>query len=117
MSRAEFSLKTKRAAFERAAGTCECGCGRTFGKHPAERPEYHHRVEAAIGGGNDLENCWCIRADCHKAITAQVSAPRAAKVRREGKRQNGLSAPKRRLPGSKGSGWKQKVGGGWEKRT
>ena len=117
MSRAEFSLKTKQAAFERAAGTCECGCGRAFGKHPRERPEYHHRIEAALGGGNDLDNCWCIRADCHAAITAQVSAPRAAKVRREGKRQKNLTARTRLLPGSKKSGWKQTITGGWERRN
>lgn len=116
MTRAEFSAKTRKAAWDRAGGTCECGCGRAFGKHPKERPEYHHRVEAALGGDASLENCWCIRADCHAAITAQVSAPRAAKVRRETKRQTGTGRTKRALPGSKDSRWKAKVGGGWERR-
>ena len=98
MTRAEFTMKTKRAAWDRADGVCECGCGQPFGKHPKERPEYHHRVEAAIGGDNSLDNCWCIRADCHSAITSNVSAPRAAKVRREGKRQRGMTKPKRKMP-------------------
>jgi len=102
--RAEFSLKTKQAAYQRAGGRCECGCERTFGKHPKERPEYHHRVEAILEGGNDLDNCWCIRADCHAAITANVSAPRAAKVRREDKRQTGLTRPKRKIPGRRFNG-------------
>ncbi|MDD9726096.1 HNH endonuclease signature motif containing protein [Roseovarius sp. SK2] len=97
MTRAEFTMKTKRAAWDRAGGVCECGCGQPFGKHPKERPEYHHRVEAAIGGDNSLDNCWCIRSDCHRAITSNVSAPRAAKVRREDKRQRGLSKPKQKI--------------------
>ncbi len=117
MTRAEFSQKTKLSAWKRTGGICECGCGQPFGKHPKERPEYHHRVEAAIGGDNSLENCQCIRADCHSAITSKVSAPRVAKARRGEKERMGLKRkPIRPLPGSKGSKWKQKIGGKWEKR-
>ena len=111
MPRAEFSLATKIAAYERADGICECGCGQPFGEHPKERPEYHHRVEAALGGGNDLENCRCVRVDCHLKITASVSAPRVAKVRREKKRRKGWSAKKRLIPGSKGTGIRKPING------
>lgn len=98
MTRQEFPQSVRKAAWVRANGSCECGCGRLFGSHPKERPEYHHRIEAALGGDNSLENCLCIRADCHKAITAAESAPKAAKVRREDKRRRGLEAPKRKIP-------------------
>lgn len=98
MTRREFSLATKKAAKERAGDTCECGCGRPFGDHPKERPEYHHAIEAYKGGDNSLENCLCIRVDCHAAITATESAPGAAKVRREDKRRAGLTARKAKIP-------------------
>jgi hypothetical protein len=112
MTRAEFPQKVRKAAWDRANGFCECGCGRPFGTHPKERPEYHHRVEAYKGGDASLENCLCIRTDCHAVITATESAPGAAKVRREDKRRARLEAPKRKLPGGKKSPWKLKVGGG-----
>lgn len=96
--RLEFSQATRKAAWERARGTCECGCARPFGKHPRERPEFHHRIEAISGGDNSLENCLCIRVDCHKAITASQSAPKAAKIRREDKRQRGLERRKKKIP-------------------
>lgn len=98
MTRAEFSQKTKLAAWKRADGICECGCGQPFGKHPKERPEYHHRVEAALGGENCLENCMAIRADCHAGITAKDSAPRVAKARRGEKGRRGLTRKKRKMP-------------------
>jgi 5-methylcytosine-specific restriction protein A len=115
--RQEFSQKTRKAAWERADGTCECGCERPFDlNHPLGCPDYHHRIEAISGGDNSLDNCMCIRRDCHKAITATESAPKAAKIRREDKRKLGFEAQKRTIPGSKASGWKAKVGGGWERR-
>lgn len=116
MPRSEFTMKTKQAAWKRAAGICECGCGRPFGKHPKERPEYDHVVEDYLGGDNSLENCRCIRSDCHASKTAE-RAPALAKVRRgEKDRANLRPKPSRRLPGSKGGKWKAKIGGGWEKR-
>lgn len=98
MSRREFSQKTMKAAYERSGGICECGCGRPFGEHPKERPEYHHIIEAGLGGGNGVDNCLCVRADCHKAITATDSAPKMAKVRRETRRRKGLTRKKRKIP-------------------
>lgn len=115
--RQEFPVKIRLAAWQRANGVCECGCERPFGKHPKERPEYDHAVEASLGGDNSLENCRCIRADCHAAKTSD-RAPALAKARRGEKDLAGLKPkPKRRLPGARGSKWKSKIGGTWEQRT
>ena len=112
MTRREFSQATRKAAWKRASGTCECGCGQPFDlNHPKGCPEYHHRIEAVLGGGNDLDNCMCIRRDCHAVITAKESAPKAAKVRREDKRRTGTDARKARIPGSKGSGLRKRMDG------
>jgi len=112
MNRREFPQSVRKAAWMRAAGTCECGCGQPFDlDHPKGCPEYHHRIEAVLGGSNDLENCMCIRRDCHAAITAKDSAPKAAKVRREDKRRLGLQAHKASIPGSRESKWKRRIDG------
>lgn len=117
MSRQEFSVKVRKAAWERAGGICECGCGRAFGKHPKERPEYDHVIPAKLGGEATLENCQVIRGDCHKAKTTGADTDRIKKVRRGEKDRANLRPKKSRsLPGSKESGWKAKIGGGWEKR-
>jgi 5-methylcytosine-specific restriction protein A len=99
MTRLEFSQATRKAAWKRAGGYCECGCQRPFDlSHPKGCPDYHHRIEAFLGGDNSLDNCMCIRRDCHAAITATESAPKAAKVRREDKRRTGTERPKKTIP-------------------
>lgn len=99
MTRLEFSVATKKAAWKRADGTCECGCGQPFDlNHPKGCPEYHHRIEAGMGGRNDIENCLCIRSDCHKVITAEESAPKMAKIRREDNRRRGTARKKKKIP-------------------
>lgn len=89
--RSEFSEKTKLAAFERAAGKCECGCGK-----PLLRPEYHHIVPAFLEGegSNDLSNCKCINRTCHEKETA-LQRPEITRTKRLEKKRLGL-LPKRR---------------------
>jgi len=94
MSRAEFSVATQKAAYARADGICECGCEQPFTEHPKGRPEYDHAIEDALRADNSLENCQCIRYDCHK-IKTKERAPVLAKVRREENRRMGI-APKKR---------------------
>ncbi|MBA3752934.1 MAG: HNH endonuclease [Nitrospira sp.] len=92
--RQEFSSKTRLAAWERSQGMCECGCGQTI---KPERPEYHHRIEAGLGGGNDIENCVVLKKSCHRAITSGHSVPMLAKVKRI--RMKAIGAwPKSRRP-------------------
>ena len=112
MSRTEFSMKTKKAAWDRAGGICECGCGREVGgKDPKSRPDYDHILADALGGDNSLENCQCIRFDCHKLKTASTDIKHIAKARRGEKQRAGLKPMKRPMPGSKGSGMRKKMDG------
>lgn len=76
--RLEFSRATKEQAYERAQGKCELCCIPFNNRSP----EYHHRVESALGGGNDLGNCQVLCPKCHRIITSTVSARRVAKVKR-----------------------------------
>ena len=105
--RDEFSVKVRKAAYDRAEGICECGCGQPFGK---ERIEYDHILPDFLGGTNDLENCQAIRLSCHKAKTA--SDMRAiSKTRRIRNKQRGLTATKPPFPGSKNSRFKKCLDG------
>lgn len=65
-SRQEFTKKTKLAAFARAGGRCECGCGKKL--MPGD-VEYDHITAAALGGDNSLENCRVLSRACHRAKT------------------------------------------------
>lgn len=105
--RSEFPVKVRKAAYDRANGICECGCGVPFGK---ERVDYDHILPDFLGGTNDLENCQAIRLSCHKAKTRKDMQP-IKKIRREDKRRKGLEASRATIPGSKQSKFKRKLNG------
>jgi len=63
--RMEFSEKTKREAWERSGGICQCGCMKPI----YTRAEYHHLVPASLNGMNNLANCMVMRERCHAKIT------------------------------------------------
>jgi len=87
--RREFSVATKKAAWDRAAGHCE-NCGLPFG---GRRPEYHHAQEDFFAGEPTLLNCRCICPPCHRWFTSHA-APQMAKTRRQAKAEAGIK-PKR----------------------
>ena len=92
--RLEFTKATKLAAFQRSGGRCECGCGlKVLGT-----PEYHHRIPAALGGSNDLDNCEVWDPKHHKQQTAEKDVPQIAKSRRVAEKRMGLRASKRPFP-------------------
>jgi hypothetical protein len=76
-----------------------------------------HLQPLSMGGLNDLANrqLWCKK--CSATKTAG-EAPVRAKSNRVRARHIGV--PKKRksrpIPGSRDSGWKAKIGGGWERR-
>ncbi len=121
--RAEFTVKTKIAAWKRAGGPddlrCECGCGQSISK--SDPAEYHHVEEAESGDTPErrvylrsLENALCVRRSCHKRITKTETMPKIVKSRRQRAGEaNARPRPKRIMPGSRKSRWKQKVGGEW----
>lgn len=112
MNRTEFTMKTKRAAWDRADGVCECGCGQEVGsKDPKSRPDYDHILPCALGGDNSLENCQCIRHDCHLIKTSSGDIKQIAKARRGEKQRMGLTPKRAIIPGSKASKFKRKVDG------
>ena len=110
MARREFSDKIKLAAFLRSGGKCErCGAKIVAGNGP----EYHHIVDAWVGGSNDLDNCQvlCIRP-CHKAVTAKQTIPQVAKTKRiANKRANIKPRKGPPLPGTKRSGVRKRMDG------
>jgi 5-methylcytosine-specific restriction endonuclease McrA len=87
MSRHEFTVTIKMAAWRRAHGKCE-NCRLPFG---GRRPEYHHSREDFFGGAATLENCLCICPPCHKWFTSQA-APTHGKNANAGKGSSGDQA-------------------------
>jgi 5-methylcytosine-specific restriction endonuclease McrA len=113
MSRQEFSVSVKRAAAKRANGHCEeCTRRLSVGDY-----HYDHAVADQLGGAPTLDNCRVLCRSCHRAKTRSRDLPQIAKAKRREQRHMGIRKSGRPMPGSRASGWKQKVGGGWERRS
>lgn len=112
MSRREFPVAVRKAAYVRSGGICE-ECHQPF--QPDQRPEFDHIIEDALGGQPTIENVACICRACHKAKSI-ARAPFLAKAARLERKQRGITAPKRKLAGGRDSNWKIKVGGGAVRR-
>ncbi len=99
--RREFPKSVKIAAFQRCKGVCECGCGVKI--RPGDGPEYHHRMEDALGGEPTLENCVVLRTRCHRDISG-ARRPELDKVRRGYEKRIGAresSGGLKKKPGTK----------------
>lgn len=108
--RQEFSRRTKLQAWDRCGGQCE-ECGRAL--RPGDRIEYDHRIPCEFGGGNTLDNCQVLCGWCHGAKTSTADAPAIAKARSVRARHVNADDPhKQKIPGSRGTKFKRKVGGG-----
>ncbi|PIV82189.1 hypothetical protein COW53_00200 [bacterium CG17_big_fil_post_rev_8_21_14_2_50_64_8] len=65
--------RLRRLALQRARYRCEAeGCGH------AQFLEVHHRVPAAAGGSNDLQNLVVLCSRCHRSLHAQEDTARMA---------------------------------------
>jgi hypothetical protein len=107
-----LTRSARKIAWKRAAGHCECGCGRPFDlNHPKGCPRYDHELPDFLGGTNDLENCKVVRLDCHERKTASDDLPKIKKVRREDKRRMGFEKSKATILGSKRSKFKRRIDG------
>lgn len=77
MSRLEFSRVTRREALRRSGKLCEA-VGERYGLPKGQRcncplsngVEFHHELEAELGGDNSLENCLAVCPPCHRFVTA-----------------------------------------------
>ena len=115
MSRAEFSSRTKAAAYTRAEGRCECGCNVDL--KPGDVVEFDHIVADAFRPDNSLDNCQVLLYACHKAKTKR-DVRAIAKAKRVQKKHTGMFRPPRHIvPGSKASKWKKPLHGNAVLRT
>lgn len=105
--RQEFSKLTRNRAFERAQGRCECGCGLKI----QGTPEYHHRIEAAVGGDASLENCQVLDPKCHRRITREETVPAVTRAKRLEEKRLGLRTKRRgfRTPPPGYNAWTRRI--------
>jgi hypothetical protein len=122
--RLEFTAATKRDAFARSDGICEChripwlnrpnGCGVAL---VAGAIFYEHLVQDAIRQDNSLSNCAVLSRTCWKEKTARIDLPTIAKSNRTRAKHIGtVATPQQVIVGSRASGWKSHMRGGWSRR-
>jgi hypothetical protein len=122
--RLEFTAPTKRAAFARSNGICEChlipwlnrpnGCGV---KLTAGNIFYEHLVQDAIRKDNSLSNCCCLVKTCWREKTDKIDRPTIAKSNHVRDAHIGATvAPQQVIAGTVASGWKRHMRGGWSRR-
>jgi 5-methylcytosine-specific restriction protein A len=104
MARLEFAKSTKKDANARSEGRCEAKwdgvrCNTPFA---GLTPQYHHIIEAYLGGRATLENCMVVCIPCHKLITKK-RAPVLEKVERILERKAGITRIKQKIPNR---GWR-----------
>jgi hypothetical protein len=95
--RLEFTKQTKREAYDRSRGICECGlcpqlqrpggCGRPLG---IANTYYEHIVQDGIRQDNSLNNCAVLCKTCWQDKTALCDLPTIAKSNRVRDRARGI---------------------------
>lgn len=114
--RIEFSHAVRKDALKRANGCCE-KCGTPFSD--ANPPEHDHNLEAWDGGDASLENCVVLgKKCCHQPKTARNTSRRkkADRQSREGHWLKKGNTSRKKIPGSRGTPFKKKIGGGVVRR-
>lgn len=122
--RLEFTSKTKRQAFARSNGLCECalipwlnrpeGCGQRLADGNVR---FEHILPAELGGGNSLENAAALVIPCWKEKTAKYDLPTIAKSNRVRDRARGIRRRSSKpMPGSRNSPWKRTFNHGTVRR-
>ncbi len=116
--RNNFTSETKRQAFRRSHGICECHliphvfkvvCGLALSPG---NTFYEHVDPDAISGRNDLDNCAVLVKTCWKIKTATFDLPTIAKSNRTQDAARGIySIPFRPLPGGRDDRIRKKVSG------
>jgi hypothetical protein len=89
-SQRHFSKPTKRLAWKRADGACECGCGL-----PLIPPHirYDHRIPWWISRDSSLSYCQILRSECDRRKTYPHDLPLIAKAKRQEDFHLGISGP------------------------
>lgn len=121
--RHEFTARTKREAYDRSGGICECHripnwphpvCGAPLGEG---NTFYEHINPDAICGRNDLDNAAVLTKTCWRLKTDTIDQPTIAKSNRVSDRAHGIK-PENHPPliGTVRSGWRRQMNGGWVRR-
>ena len=103
--RNEFTRKTKRAAFDRANGICECHLIPHVFRSPCGLPlqppriNYEHVDPDAISKRNDLDNCAALRRECWRYKTDHYDKKVVAKSNRVRDRYIGAKMPRQPFRG------------------
>lgn len=118
--RNEFSSVTKREAYQRSRGICEChliphvfdvACGVELNSRTGIF--YEHIDPDAISHRNDIDNCAVLTKTCWSYKTNSHDKPTIAKSNRVQDRARGIRSISRRpLIGTVASGIKLRIGGG-----
>ena len=80
-----------------------------------EKWDVSHDRPLALLGEDSGDNLKVAHKDCHAIQTREHDMPRIAKAKRQARKHIGIRKPSR-MPGSRNSRWKAKIGGGWELR-
>lgn len=100
--------------FERCDGRCQCGCNR---KIAAGEPWDLDHVTALANGGRHAEsNLRPLLREHHKLKTREDVAMKSQSYKRRARHYGLRKARGRPMPGTKASGWKQKMNGDWVRR-
>lgn len=128
-TRSNFTTETKRLAVKRSNGICEChllakagvpgfsvnGCGVFIG---VGNTFFEHIEPSYFAGRNDLDNIAAISRTCWKTKTAKFDLPKIAKTKRQQNMRFGIKSESgQAIAGTKRSGWKSFMRGGWERRN
>lgn len=73
-----------------------------------------HILALVLGGSDTDDNCAPAHEDCRR-VKDKADVAAGAKAKRMKARHLGIKKPSR-MPGSRNSRWKAKIGGGWELR-
>jgi hypothetical protein len=119
--RLEFTDATKRQAYERSGGICEChrvwqlptsgtGCGRAL----SHGNQFYEHVDCdALGGLNDLDNCAVLVRTCWSLKTSSYDIPAITKDRHVADFARGIKARfGRPMVGTVASGIRKPMRGG-----
>jgi hypothetical protein len=114
-SRLEFTGPTKREAFKRSRGVCECqrvpALMRILRGQPCGvrlstgNTEYHHIIADELRADNSLDNCAALTKTCHALSTNLHEKRVIAQAKRREDRQRGIGrTPRQALLGTFRSG-------------
>lgn len=110
---ARVPTKVRLRVFERFSGTC----GICNVKIVAKRWVCDHKVAIINGGPNCESNLWPIHETCDRKIKTPTDVGEKRVNNRVKAKHLGLHKRKGRpMPGTRDSGIKMKIGGGWERR-